>query len=96
MVLCGNISRHQDDTATAGCRFELSIELHLPELLGDGSHDGEIHAADQFRVFSRQRIEGAVAQHDGAVGALRFVPVLGQSLAGAGAKSLGASPRAGG
>jgi hypothetical protein len=39
------------------------------ELLRDGSHDGQIHAADQFCMFSGQRIEGAVAQHDAATSA---------------------------
>ena len=66
------------------------------ESLSDGSHDGEVHAADQFRVFSGQRIEGAIAQHDAAVSAVWFVPVLRQSLAGAGQKPIGAWSRAGG
>ena len=60
------------------------------ELLRDGIHDGKIHAAHQCRVFSGQRIEGAIAQHDGAVSAPRFVPVLRQRLAGAGDKPVGA------
>jgi hypothetical protein len=45
-------------------------------LLGNGSHDVEIHAADQFRVLSGQCIEGAVGQQDGVAGALWFVRVL--------------------
>jgi hypothetical protein len=93
---CGNISRHQDNAASVRCGFEPGSERGLLELLCDGSHDGEIHAADQFRVFSGQRIEGTVAQHDGACRALCFVPVLGQSLAGASEKSLGAWSRTGG
>ena len=44
------------------------------ELLRGGSHDGQIHAADQFGMFSGQRIEGAVAQHDGAAAAVWSYP----------------------
>jgi hypothetical protein len=58
-------------------------------LLGNGSHDVEIHAADQFRVLSGQCIEGAVGQQDGAAGALWFVRVLRKRLARAGEKPLG-------
>ena len=90
--ICG----HQDNTATVRCGFEPGNERGLLELLCDGSHDVEIHAADQFSVFSCQRIEGAVAKHNSAVSALWFVPVLCQSLAGAAEQSLAAWSRAGG
>jgi hypothetical protein len=96
MVPQGHISWLQDHTATVWCRFEPRNKRGLQELLCKRSHYGEIHAANQFRVFSSQRIKGAVAQHDGAVGALRFVPISGQSLAGAGEQSLAARPKASG
>jgi hypothetical protein len=57
----GNISRYQHNTATVWCGFEPGGERNLLKLLCDGSHDGVIHAADQFCVLSGQRIEGAVA-----------------------------------
>ena len=93
---CGNISRHQDNAAAVRCRLEPGGEGSLVELLGDGSHDGQIHAADQFRMFSGQRVEGAVAQYDAATCEVWFVPVLRQSLASAGEKPIGAWPRASG
>jgi len=51
-VHCGSISRHQDNTAAVRCRLEPGSKGSLVELLRDGSHDGQIHAADQFCMFS--------------------------------------------
>jgi hypothetical protein len=47
-------------------------------------------------MFSGQRIEGAVAHHDAATSLVWFVPVLRQSLAGAGEKPIWAWSRASG
>ena len=96
----GPLREHQpalgQHRAAVRCRLEPGSKGSLVKLLRDGSHDGQIHAADQFCMFSGQRIEGAVAQHDAATSAVWFVPVLRQSLAGAGKKPIGAWPRAGG
>ena len=51
-VRCGNISRHQDNTASIRCGFESGGERSLVKLLGHGSHDGQIHAAHQFYMVS--------------------------------------------
>ena len=87
---------HQDNAAAVWCRLEPGSEGNLVELFRDGSHDRQIHAADQFCMFSGQRIEGAVAQDDCTVGAVWFVAVLRQSLAGAGEKPIRAWSRASG
>ena len=77
------------DISPALSGFEPHCEPGLLELLGGGIHDGEIHAANKFGVFSGQRVEGAIAQHDGAATAVWLVPFFRQRVAGAAEKPLG-------
>jgi hypothetical protein len=67
-------------------RVRAGSQRGLLELLDDGSQHGEVHATNELGVGPGHRVEGAVGQHDRAVGAVWCVPALSQRFAGAGEK----------
>ena len=85
----------ENNAASVSCGIEPGNEPALADSVGHRSQHGEIHAANEFRVFARQLVEGAVAQHDRAAAAAWLVPVVGQGFADGSEQPFTARMRAG-